>query len=252
MTPIKRSRGPARSIPERTSASTNRSTSAVSENVVQIAGISSDAEAQMLVECGVDFLGFPLGLDVHDEEISRQDAGAIIRSLLPPHFGVVITYLDNARDVIALCDTLGAGLVQLHADVAPAELSRIKKARPLLRVIKSIVVRGDAGQDFEAAIDRIARAVDAFIIDTFDPETGASGATGKTHDWRVSRRIVEHSPLPVILAGGLTPENVAEAIRVVRPAGVDAHTGVEDAAGRKDRERVRMFVERAREAFGRM
>lgn len=206
----------------------------------------------MLVECGVDFLGFPLALDVHDEEISRQDAGRIIRSLLPPHFGVVITYLDTARDVIALCDALGAGLVQLHGRVAPEELSRIKRARPFLRIIKSIVVRREAEPDFATSIDDIAHAVDAFIIDTFDPATGASGATGQTHDWRVSRRIVERSPRPVILAGGLTPENVADAIGIVRPAGVDAHTGVEDTAGRKDRQRVGNFVQRARHAFGRV
>ena len=93
--------------------------------------------------------------------------------------------------------------------------------------------------------------VDAFITDTFDPVTGASGATGKTHDWEISRRIVEHSRHPVILAGGLTPENVGDAIRLVRPAGVDVHTGVEDDQGRKDRRRVEAFVTRARDAFAR-
>jgi phosphoribosylanthranilate isomerase len=91
--------------------------------------------------------------------------------------------------------------------------------------------------------------VDAYITDTFDPETGASGATGKTHDWRVSRRVVGQSPRPVILAGGLTPANVRDAILAVRPAGVDAHTGLEDASGRKSGEKVKKFVGGAREAF---
>jgi len=93
--------------------------------------------------------------------------------------------------------------------------------------------------------------VDAFITDTFDPATGASGATGRTHDWNISRRLVEISRRPVLLAGGLAPDNVAEAIRRVRPAGVDSHTGVEDSAGRKDRDKVSRFVAEARRALER-
>ena len=88
--------------------------------------------------------------------------------------------------------------------------------------------------------------MDGFITDTYAPETGASGATGRTHDWAVSRRLVQLSPKPVILAGGLTPANVRQAIATVGPAGVDVHTGVEDASGRKDRGKVLAFVAAAR------
>jgi phosphoribosylanthranilate isomerase len=91
--------------------------------------------------------------------------------------------------------------------------------------------------------------VDAFITDTFDPVGGASGATGRTYDWQVCRRLVERSPRPVVLAGGLTADNVADAIREVGPAGVDGHTGVEDAAGRKCADKVRRFGDAARAAF---
>jgi phosphoribosylanthranilate isomerase len=71
----------------------------------------------------------------------------------------------------------------------------------------------------------------------------------RTHDWGLSRRLVELSARPVILAGGLTPANVGQAISVVRPAGVDVHTGVEDATGRKDRARMLAFVAEASAAF---
>jgi phosphoribosylanthranilate isomerase len=91
--------------------------------------------------------------------------------------------------------------------------------------------------------------VDAFITDTFDPETGASGATGKTHDWEVSRKLVKMSARPVILAGGLNPANVRQAIYAVNPAGVDAHGGVEHPDGKKDRELVDTFVREATDAF---
>jgi phosphoribosylanthranilate isomerase len=94
-----------------------------------------------------------------------------------------------------------------------------------------------------------AKHADALILDTYDPVTGRHGATGKTHDWAVSRRVVEVVNVPVILAGGLTPENVAEAIRTVRPWGVDVHTGVERPDGSTDHERVRAFVSAAKGAL---
>jgi phosphoribosylanthranilate isomerase len=103
----------------------------------------------------------------------------------------------------------------------------------------------------EAMARELSPLVDAFITDTFDPKTGASGATGKTHDWRVSRRLVEAVDRPVILAGGLTPENVKRAILEVRPAGVDSHTGVEDSSGRKSRDKICKFLSEAQEAFAR-
>src|SRR5690606_733283 len=120
---------------------------------------------------------------------------------------------------------------------------------PGLGIIKSLVVGLRPVEELLDLVRRTADHVDAYITDTFDPKTGAYGATGKTHDWRVSRHLVRHSPKPVILAGGLTPENVREAILAVRPAGVDAHTGLEEASGRKSERKVKKFVSEALEAF---
>ncbi|MFZ0390218.1 MAG: phosphoribosylanthranilate isomerase, partial [Calditrichia bacterium] len=83
----------------------------------------------------------------------------------------------------------------------------------------------------------------------YDVKSGASGATGKTHDWEISRRLREISPLPLILAGGLNQKNVSEAIRQVQPAGVDVHTGVENSQGLKDEKRLQQFVRESRRAF---
>ena len=86
---------------------------------------------------------------------------------------------------------------------------------------------------------------DALVLDTRTAER--LGGTGQTHDWSVSARIVEAvAPVPIYLAGGLRPENVAEAVARVRPAGVDVNSGVEDASGRKDTAKMRAFVDRAR------
>jgi len=250
-------------------------------SIIQIAGIRDLGEAEMLTAAGVDWLGFPLRLAVHAPDLSEDAAAAIVRTLRPPHAAVVITYLDRAAAVVELCRRLGVRRVQLHGPVPAVELAAIKARDPGLLVIKSLVVRAgdriagaDAGRDPDRATERAGpgadrvepagatpRAavelalhaasphVDAFIVDTYDPATGASGATGKTHDWAVSRRLVAVSPRPVLLAGGLDAANVARAIRTVRPAGVDVHTGVEGPDGRKDPVRVRAFVAAARAAF---
>ena len=217
--------------------------------LIQIAGVIDAAEAQMLQQCGVRYLGFPLRLPVHREDLTERAAATIISGLVPPVFGVLITYLDEANEIVGLCHSLGSRIVQLHGDIAREELKRVKTLDPSLSVIKSLVVGMHDNKTLEAMLGELSPLVDAFITDTFDPKTGASGATGKTHDWSVSRRLVELSDRPVILAGGLTPANVRRAILEVRPAGVDCHTGVEDFVGRKSREKVEKFLSEAHEGF---
>ncbi len=221
----------------------------LAEKLIQIAGVIDAAEAQMLQQCGIRYLGFPLRLPVHREDLTEEEAAAIIKSLAPPVFGVLITYLHEASEIAAFCHALGARIVQLHGDIERDELKHLKTLDPNLTVIKSLVIGMHEEKTLEALVSKLSPFVDAFITDTFDPKTGASGATGKTHDWRISQRLIELADKPVILAGGLTPENVKRAILEVRPAGVDSHTGVEDSNGRKSREKVRKFVSEAQEAF---
>ena len=220
------------------------------DGIVQIAGVIDAAEAAMLVRAGVDALGFPFRLAVHREDLTEADAAAIVRALPPPCAAVLISYLDRAAAISALCRELGVRAVQLHGEVALAELRALRGLDPALTIWKSLVVRPGGGDELAAAAAAYRPYVDAFLTDTYDPATGATGATGKTHDWSVSRRLVEIAGRPVILAGGLNPGNVAAAIHAVRPAGVDSHTGVEGADGRKDERLVRAFVETARAAFG--
>jgi phosphoribosylanthranilate isomerase len=219
------------------------------KNLIQIAGVIDAPEAQMLQQCGVRYLGFPLRLPVHREDLPEEAAAAIIKSLAPPAFGVLITYLDEANEIAAFSHALGARIVQLHGDIDRDELKRLKTLDPNLTVIKSLVIGTRDDKALEDRLSELSPFVDAFITDTFDPKTGSSGATGKTHDWGVSRRLVELADRPIILAGGLTPANVKRAILEVRPAGVDSHTGVEDSSGRKSREKVQKFLSEAYEAF---
>ncbi|MEU4767425.1 phosphoribosylanthranilate isomerase [Actinosynnema sp. NPDC023794] len=219
------------------------------QGLIQVAGVIDRTEASMICEEGADWLGFALRLPLKNEDISEQDATAIIAAIQPEHKGVVITYLTDAEEVGAFCAELGVTAVQLHGDVPTSELRALKSAAPDLYVLKSLVVKEDNIDELAKIVEDAAEWVDMFITDSFNPATGAKGATGMVHDWAVSAELARISPRPLMLAGGLTPDNVAAAIEQVRPAAVDAHTGLEDASGRKDRLKVRRFVAESRKAF---
>ena len=132
-------------------------------NLIQVAGVIDEAEADMLKQCGVGYLGFPLRLPVNPEDVSEADAATIIRRLRPPTFGVLITYLDNAADIADFCAFLGAPVVQLHGAIEIDELARLKVIAPELLVIKSLVV----GLHTEAAL--------ASMVGQLSLDSGAHG-----------------------------------------------------------------------------
>jgi len=204
----------------------------------------------MLCAAGFDWLGIPLRLPVHTEDVNDDEAKTIFSGLPGTRAGILITYLDRSAEIAALCRKLGVKHVQLHGAIAREELQRLRQTAADLFVLKSLVVRSGNESHLARTIDQLSPWVDGFITDTFDPRTGAEGATGMTHDWDTSRHLVDLSPLPVILAGGLTPQNVRSAILHVRPAGVDTHTGIEAPDGRKSQAAAARFVREARKGFG--
>ena len=204
----------------------------------------------MLIDCGVKFLGFPLRLPVNKEDISEPDARAIISNLPVDVEAILITYLDSAREISQLADYLGVKYVQIHGDISELELKTLKDTNNYI-VIKSLVIKENNLGQVQQTMKLCMQHVDAFITDTFDPLTGASGATGKIHDWNISRDLIAQSPKPIILAGGLNLDNVDEAIQSTQPIGVDVHTGVEKLDGSKDRNLVRSFIVKATSALNR-
>ena len=218
--------------------------------MIQVAGVHDSAEARLVCEAGANMIGFPQRLDFHRPDCSEQDVAAIVAGLPAQVIPVVICYCSTARETDELMRITNTHAVQLHGNIAVDEIVRLRTMRPEAYLIKSLVI-GMHRSDAELAhmISATQACVDCYITDTFDPTSGASGATGKTHDWSVSARLVRHSARPVILAGGLNADNVAEAIQMVRPAGVDVHTGVEGADGRKDPVKLRRFVSNAAAAF---
>lgn len=217
--------------------------------MIQIAGVIDLDEALMLAELGVDYVGFPLRLKDGREDITEEYARLIIGNISNKTTPVLITYMDDSKEITDLCKYLNVKFIQLHGKIKLFEVRLIKKFLPDIKITKSLVVKEDNFEELSSEIIIYSNHIDFFITDTFDPETGRSGATGKTHNWETSRKLVDLSPRPLILAGGLNPDNVFKAIIKVKPAGVDSHTGVEDPAGRKNPELVNKFVIEAGRGF---
>jgi phosphoribosylanthranilate isomerase len=220
-----------------------------SKRSIHVAGLIDLAEAQLLIDCGIKYLGLPLVLDHHREDLTIDAATAIISKLRDHASFFLITYLNRASAIVELCHTLSIDMVQLHGKTSLEQIQLLRQKAPNLRIIKSLIVRGNNLGTLIDEVQSYGPSVDSFITDTFDPTTGASGATGKVHDWKISRRIVESSTRPVILAGGLNATNVRQAILAVRPAGIDVHTGIEGQDGRKRRDLAMRFVEEANAGF---
>jgi phosphoribosylanthranilate isomerase len=211
---------------------------------VQIAGVSTLEEALFAARAGADALGFTLRLPHGPHDGLGDEGAARIVAALPPFVTpVAISYPKTAAEAIDLVRVIGARAIQFHGDIELDEVARFAEEEPWVTRVKSVSV---TGEDAIKEASEWACHVDALILDTYDPATGRRGATGQTHDWRISREIVRRIPVPVILAGGLTPQNVAEAIRTVGPWGVDVHTGIENRDGTRNIKSIEWFIHNAK------
>ncbi len=197
---------------------------------VKICGITNWADARLAVDAGADALGFNF-YPPSARCVTPAQAWAIIRRLPPfvEAVGVFVNWSFLAVD--ALARAAGLQAVQLHGDESPEEVARLAAHRPVIKAFR--VRRGFR----PAALARYRRAA-AFLLDGFSWRL--RGGTGKQFDWRIARRARRYGP--VVLAGGLTAENVAEAIGVVRPFAIDICSGVEAKPGKKDPARLRELM----------
>ncbi|EHB58144.1 Phosphoribosylanthranilate isomerase [Mycolicibacterium rhodesiae JS60] len=210
---------------------------------VKICGIRRLDDALAAARYGADELGFLVGQKHNSADfLDPADATAIVRALPPSVSSVLVTHLDDPDDIVALAAAIGVTTIQLHGDTSPDQAAIVKERLPQLKTYKAIHVVD--GQSIDTA--RQYTKVDALVLDTLDASNDQVGGTGRTHDWAISRQIVEQLPIPVILAGGLTPDNVTTAIREVRPYGVDVNSGTKGPDGYKDHTKLKRFIDNAK------
>jgi phosphoribosylanthranilate isomerase len=201
---------------------------------IKVCGMTNQAEAEAIVALGVDALGFIFVRSsprfIEAEKVRK------IADCLPPFVNLVGVFMNEAAALVNdIARSCGLTMVQLHGDESP------DYCRAMIRpVLKAFRVREEALPDFEP----YRGAVKGFLLDTY--RTGQAGGTGETFNWDVVNHLT--LPGPLVLAGGLTPDNVGAAIRQTRPLAVDVNSGVETSPGKKDLTLVRRLFAEVRTA----
>lgn len=196
---------------------------------VKICGFTREADVEAAVAAGVDAVGAIVDVSVETpREVSARRARELFASVPPFVSTVLVTMPDGLERARELLGVVEPDAIQVHGGLDPAAIEA------LAAEISTLV----ALEQDDPAIEAAARAADAVVVDSTD-ERGAGG-TGETHDWRATRKL--DLPAPIVLAGGLTPENVTRAVEVVEPYAVDVASGVETDPGQKDPGMVTDFV----------
>jgi len=201
---------------------------------VKICGITNLDDARHATACGADAVGFVF-YPGSPRFINPDQARRIIAELPPLVTTVGLFVNEPPARIREMVDFCGLNTVQLHGDEEPDQC-----CYPPCRVIKALRLRDDMQSSLFAAYKVSALLLDAFVPYQF-------GGTGHRCDWAQAAAVA--SQHRVILAGGLNPENVAEAVRQVHPYGVDVSSGVEEKPGQKDPEKVARFIRMAKEAL---
>lgn len=211
---------------------------------VKICGITDNLDLATALEAGAGAVGFLVGQlhpssDFIEPSLARQLAKAV-----PPFVAtVLVTHEHDLAAIVLLAEAVPTQYIQLHSDMSPTQLAVAHERLRPRRLIGKISVENELSM--RRALD-ICPAVDAVLLDTINRNTGQVGGTGLTHDWSISSKIRRMIDRPVILAGGLNPDNVREAIETVQPAAVDVNSGVEEPGGKKSIRRASEFVARVR------
>lgn len=192
---------------------------------VKICCISSVAEAKLAINAGADAIGLvgpmPSGPGIIDDRLIAEIVQEVPRSIDT----FLLTSETSADKIIAHYQKVNTSVIQLVDQIEPSEYKKIRDHLPQVHLVQVIHVNGsEALQEAQ----KISGYVDAILLDSGNPGLAIKelGGTGRTHNWNISRQIIEDLDIPIYLAGGLKPENIQEAIRAVRPFGVDLCSGV--------------------------
>ncbi len=214
----------------------------------KICGTTNLADAHLAVSAGADALGFIFAPS--PRQIQQEAAAEIIAALPAKVAKIGVTVNQSPEAVAKLAQNVGLTGIQLQGDESCDQLCAYRSALPSRKLIKTLQARQvlAGGDEYLYQYLRQSEFFDALLLDSGVP--GQRGGTGVPFDWDALAPLVAHMKrrIPVIIAGGLTPENVPEALRLFEPWGVDVVSGVECAIGRKDETKLRAFVNAVRTA----
>ena len=211
---------------------------------VKVCGIKKIEDALKAIEYGADAVGLLVGQrHASNDFIDKKYAKSIVENLPPFCSSVLVTHLEESETIISLAQFIGVTTIQLHGNSTMEGALYIKKKLPYIKLIKALHVVDRSSIEKG---HKFLRAVDAILLDTVNLNTGQVGGTGKIHDWNLSREIVTFYNKPVILAGGLNPENIQQAIKKVKPFGVDVNSGTKGKDGFKDYRKLKDFIYKAK------
>jgi len=206
---------------------------------VKLCGLGTEADVRAAVDAGADALGFITEVDVDTpREVSPDRARELAASTPPFVTTVAVTIPETVEEAVDVAQRVGSDALQIYGEFGPDEVREIR-ARAGTDVIVAL------GADDPARARELDGAADALLVDSLTEE--GAGGSGKTHDWEATRELRKKLSTPLVLAGGLTPENVAEAVATVDPFAVDVASGIErdDEPGRKDHDALDAFVREA-------
>lgn len=203
---------------------------------VKICGITNWTDAKLAVDAGADMLGFNFY-----RKSPRYIAPAKARRIvgrLPKHVSAVGVFVNETEEkMLAIARSVGLDRLQLHGDEAPVAIARLSHSLPVIKAVR-------ARKPFRASQLSQFKGVSAILLDGFDRHL--RGGTGKTFEWRLAKRANRYAR--IFLAGGLTAENIALAIRIAQPYAVDVCSGVESKPGKKDPARMQALMNAVRKA----
>ncbi|WP_340819484.1 phosphoribosylanthranilate isomerase [Methanolobus sp. WCC4] len=215
---------------------------------VKICGMRTAEDIELAVSCGADAVGLITEVPVNTpRKLDARTAAELVRKVPVFVDSVLVIMPESGQEALDLVDKVRPDVVQLHKELSADEIEIIRNGthQKIIRTFAIPVESKELPADMMREIDSLFDndLIDGILLDS--GKAGASGGTGLVHDWSISRQVVENTDVPVMLAGGLKPENVRDAVNEVRPFAVDTASGVE-TDGKKDPAKVCRFIEEAR------
>ena len=201
---------------------------------IKVCGITRQSDAQMAVAAGADALGFIFAVK-SPRCVSVETAAAIVHNL-PPFVDAVGVFVNQPLDALqAIIESCCFNTVQLHGDEDPAYCQSLARLLPCCTLIKAFRV---SAESVASQFSPYSGVVSGFLLDTYSQKM--VGGTGETFDWQIIPKLGLQRP--VILAGGITADNAAAAVNQIKPYALDVNSGVEDAPGLKNKEKLMALI----------